>query len=502
MNKMPLESGHSNQVISRNIAELMKSGHSQPQSVAIAYSTARDSSGMNSSDTPVAFLIYTDGDKVLWLHRKDGSWSFPGGCVELGESAMQAAMRESQEEICHQPVSGVSLLMCEGQLSVYHCDDGEFVPMLNEEHDGYVWATIEDAPSPLLPVAQAAMDLREYDTNGWFEIKNNPLSKVGVYPYLGRSIDPNAIPDKLYMVLRPAEELGSPETMDSFRLLPWIDNHTMLGNEDDGLTPAEQKGIQGVIGEQINFDGTTLSGNIKVMSEAMANLIANGKSELSCGYRCRYEKQSGVFEGQAYDYIQRDMRGNHLALVENGRMGPEVSVLDQMHFTLDHTETEPVMADEEMKEGETKGMTLEEAKGHLATIMPIIAEMQSMLGGAPAATEEVKPVEDGEEDPVDDDKKDAMDASDIVRMVEANIAQKAKLYGTLSAHVGAFDHAEMDLPAMAAYGCTKLGLKAPKGAESMYLNGFLAGKQAPTVALDAAPAKAGSFVERHLKGVK
>lgn len=555
---MPLKSGSSKAVISENIAEMVKSGHSQAQAVAAAYHHARKGSGTDSEDPPdlVAFIVYTDGDKILWMRRtKDNSWGFPGGHVEDGESPIEGAIRESREEACHVPQTGVSLILEDGKVRLYHCEDGKFEPTLNDEHDAFVWASIDDAPEPLFPKiagqveeieAAAAMDLREYDTNGWFEVMDNPLSTVGVYSYGGKSIGGDADPDKMYRVLRPADELGSAECVNSFRLLPWIDNHVMLGSEDSGLTPAEQKGVQGVIGENVYFnDGVvppTLYGNLKVFSEAMANLIGNGKVELSCGYRCRYEKAPGVFNGEAYDYVQRDIRGNHLALVENGRMGPKVAVLDHLVFTVDQQELH--MADkakDDEKGGESGEMTLAQAQEHLAKIMPVIAKMQELIGagGAAAGSEAVEDDDDddaagldgkgkdedekkeakdgkgkdakdakGKDEKEDDDDKDdkkaedgksGMDAAAIARRVEQNIVAKQKLYAQLSPHIGAFDHAEMGVGKMAKYGCKQLGLTPPKGQSFTFLQAYLQGKGQPSAhAMDAAPRK-GNFLERHMQ---
>lgn len=169
------------------------------------------------------------------------------------------------------------------------------------------------------------------DHNGWFEVKGNPISKVGVFPYLGAQIGAPD-PAKVYNVYRPAEELAHPETIDSFKLLPWIDDHAMLG---DAFTPAEQKGISGVIGEDVYFDEPYLRANIKAFSGSMAHKINGGKIQLSPGYRCMYVPESGIFDGMEYQYVQRNIRGNHLALVDQGRTGPDVSVLDHLRITLD-----------------------------------------------------------------------------------------------------------------------------------------------------------------------
>ena len=83
---------------------------------------------------------------------------------------------------------------------------------------------------------------KKFDENDWPEIKGNPISKVGVFQYSGAQIGhPDLEPNKLYNVYRPESELSNKETIDSFRLLPFTDEHAMLGSEDAGLMPAEKK---------------------------------------------------------------------------------------------------------------------------------------------------------------------------------------------------------------------------------------------------------------------
>lgn len=184
---------------------------------------------------------------------------------------------------------------------------------------------------------------RIHDLNSWYEIKRNPISKVGVFDYLGSSIGAPE-PDRIYKVYRPAEELADPACLDSFKLIPLVDDHEMLGNPALGLTPAEQYGVHGTLGQEVEFsvaDGI-LYNNLKIFSESLKNTIEGGKRELSCGYRCEYDFTPGVFNGEKYDAVQRRIRGNHIALVDQGRMGPDVRVLDHKladhYFTLDAKE--------------------------------------------------------------------------------------------------------------------------------------------------------------------
>lgn len=341
------------------------------------------------------------------------------------------------------------------------------------------------------------MTARTYDINGWFEVADNPISREGVYPYSGGQIGaPAHEAARIFRVYRPGEELGDPETIDSFRLMPIIDDHTMLGA---GFTPAEAKGVAGVIGEDIRFAGGVLRANLKIFSSALAEKIKNGKTELSCGYRCTYEFTPGVWRGQEYDAVQRTIRGNHLALVDEGRMGPEVAVLDQMVFTVDAKEIPTV--DEELKK------MLEDLAARIAKLeagevgeKAPVTDADGDKPAAEASTEE-KPVADadGDKPPVDaptEEKPAAMDAalkklSDRVEALAARpamdekavmqtIAKKADLADRLSRHVGTFDHAAMTYADVVAYGVDKLKLKVTRpGAEDVALDAYLQARALP-----------------------
>ena len=135
---------------------------------------------------------------------------------------------------------------------------------------------------------------------------------------------------------RPQEELASTETINSFKLMPFVDEHEMLGK--DG-TPAETKrDTKGVIGRRVYFEYPYLRGNIKILSNSALNQIEGGKIELSPGYRCVYDFTPGEFNGERYDAIQRHIRANHLALVDEGRTGADVAVQDHSVITIDTKE--------------------------------------------------------------------------------------------------------------------------------------------------------------------
>lgn len=335
-------------------------------------------------------------------------------------------------------------------------------------------------------MAQGRVTARTYDINGWFEVADNPISREGVFPYSGGQI---GAPDrgKIYQVYRPAEELSAPETLASFRLLPLINDHTMLGA---GAAPAEDVGVDGVIGEQVKFADGVLSSNLKIFSNSLAQDIKDGKTELSCGYRCVYDFTPGVWNGQAYDAVQRQIRGNHLALVDEGRMGPQVAILDQMTFTVDAKEHMTAM-DEELKAmlaAIVARLDKLEA-GEVGEVKPAVAD-----AGAPPPPPPAPVAKDAEVPPAlaaaAEEKSEGMDAlskdvkalaakvSGMVVLDEAavvqTLARKSALADRLSRHVGTFDHAAMTLDGVVKYGIEKLGLKdVPAGSEAVALDAAL-----------------------------
>lgn len=375
------------------------------------------------------------------------------------------------------------------------------------------------------------MTKRQKDINGWFEVKDNPISKVGVFDYSGAQIGA-ANPNRIYRVYRPAEELADPATIESFKLLPIVDDHTMLGNPNEGMTPAEDKGVAGVIGEEVYFKHPYLLANIKVFSETLRQKIEAGKIDLSGGYRCFYEFTPGIFEGEPYDAIQRQPRGNHLALVDEGRMGSDVVVLDHLKFTVDKKDT-ITMENEKLlsalqaaldKLNKGSALTQEDIE-NLASVVNSLAQPTSKeKSDDPAATdnnddalvEEIAPDNVSDLDAIDDEtgqttdlenaaKQSAMDARTFI----AELGARDRLAANLSNVIGTFDHSSMTTDDVALYGARKLGLKCKRRnartAVSAYLLGLKKGglnTLSPMVSFDHTinTSKNASFLTRYLKG--
>lgn len=134
----------------------------------------------------------------------------------------------------------------------------------------------------------------------------------------------------LVRVWRPAAEVFKQEAIDSFAAVALTLNHP---TED--VTPENFKDLaHGVTGDAPYRDGHQLKGKITFKTRKAIDKLATASGELSNGYDCSLEWTSGVIPegehdaGQTYDATQRNIIGNHIALVDAGRCGAECRVQD------------------------------------------------------------------------------------------------------------------------------------------------------------------------------
>ena len=109
----------------------------------------------------VVSSVVSRNGKCILEKRHDDSRSFPGhwslvaGKIEDGEIPVEAARREILEETSlevGEPLGQMDPIYCrEGKtlfkVHPFHFDAGDKEPVINDENDGYVWASVEDAES-------------------------------------------------------------------------------------------------------------------------------------------------------------------------------------------------------------------------------------------------------------------------------------------------------------------------------------------------------------------
>lgn len=177
----------------------------------------------------------------------------------------------------------------------------------------------------------ATPSVRSKDENGFLHVALTPISKATVNPYLGREIEGSAAhgfkPDAIYYGLRDPKELE--KAADTFNGLPLLLEHHPTDAEN---LPKEW--VVGSMGTDAVYEKPYLKNSMTVTDAQAIGYIEDGTAkEISCSYRFTPDFTAGEFtevDGSKvhYDFIMRDIRGNHVALVPEGRAGHDVHVAD------------------------------------------------------------------------------------------------------------------------------------------------------------------------------
>ncbi|AET91675.1 hypothetical protein BYI23_B010680 [Burkholderia sp. YI23] len=175
--------------------------------------------------------------------------------------------------------------------------------------------------------------VRTYDHDGRLHVAITPISKAHVCPYLGSEIpDRESLgldAQRTYRLLRDPDELA--RAAPTFNRIPLIDAFDETGREHIEVSAASPKKeiVVGSTGSDAAFDTPYLRNSLVVWdAKAIRGIEDDTRREISSAYYYRADMTPGVYEGESYDGVMRDIRGNHVALVRAGRAGPDVAVGD------------------------------------------------------------------------------------------------------------------------------------------------------------------------------
>lgn len=149
-----------------------------------------------------------------------------------------------------------------------------------------------------------------------------PIARTGQMLYTGDEtpIDPG--PDGLVRIDRVPEEVFRPETLASFEGKP-----VTLDHPAEFVTPNTwallAKGVTQNVRRGQGIQDDLLFADLLIMDNRAIEEVRSGLREVSCGYEAEYEQ---IKPGRG---VQRQIVGNHVALVERGRCGPRCAIGDK-----------------------------------------------------------------------------------------------------------------------------------------------------------------------------
>lgn len=352
--------------------------------VGIPQSVGKEFVGDDAPIRAAGTLFVTQDGQCLLMKRSGaadhgGEWALPGGKIEGDESPVAAAMREAAEELGSDPKDARRRFFSR-TLSPEGVDFSTFVSLIDKpfdfttdaEHSDARWFPMDDLPSklhpglraslsPLIPAedmdpedwnglvkgfvkwaaeeaeepehaqdcARMAFDkqsIRKYDREGRLHVDMTPISKATVNEYRGMEIpDWQSLgldPQKMYRLFRDPEELAA--AAPTFNRLPVLSRHVLVTADKH-----EPDLVIGATDSNAVFDAPYLKNGMVIWAkDAINGIEGDYKREISCAYRYTADMTPGEYEGEKYDGVMRNIIGNHVAIVTEGRAGPDVVVGD------------------------------------------------------------------------------------------------------------------------------------------------------------------------------
>ena len=165
---------------------------------------------------------------------------------------------------------------------------------------------------------------REYTDEGFLKVPGR-VARTGIQDYLASELGLEGDPSRIVKVFRPADEVFNPNSLDSY-------NHVDVTNDHPGKLVDSQnfKTVTvGVVASAGVQDGDFVQTDLIIKDADAIKLIESGKAQLSAGYTAEYVKESGTTnDGVDYEFVQRDIKINHVALVDNARAGSMARIFD------------------------------------------------------------------------------------------------------------------------------------------------------------------------------
>lgn len=204
------------------------------------------------------------------------------------------------------------------------------------------------------------------------------LARTGIQMYLAKEFGDELTskgvpPTKIVRLHRPAEEVFNPESMASFDGKPVImEPHTKVSAENwRNLAVGDVHGI--------NRNGEMLAADHVVIRDKDAiDAINDGKKFLSNGYTFDLDLTPGVTAGgEAYDGIQRNIRGNHVAIVSSPRGGSACRIADSAN---------EVQGEQHMKKLVVSGAVIEVNDSDATVVEKLMADLDAAQKKQPSVT--------------------------------------------------------------------------------------------------------------------
>lgn len=224
-------------------------------------------------------------------------------------------------------------------------------------------------------------------------------ARTGVYQYVSTELDLPG-PARIVNVYRPPEEVFSPESMATY-----IDKDVTNDHPDDLVNSTTFREVSVGHVRGVERDGDNLVVDMIIKDQSAIDDIESGKAELSPGYTAEYAEEAGTApDGTPYEFTQRTILNNHMAVVEAARAGKMARIFDhkpkgvpmaQRKVFLDSKKSRSITVDEEV------ALVVEDA----------VAALQKFADEESARADKAEATKDEAEEKLEEAKKATSDAA-------------------------------------------------------------------------------------------
>lgn len=136
------------------------------------------------------------------------------------------------------------------------------------------------------------------------------VTRTGIFKYIDSQ-------GNIRLELRHPDDVLQGESLESLKQIPiTVEHPTVLVD----ATNAKNLSV-GLTGETVEVDGENIKTTVTITALDGIGAVEKGKEELSLGYTLDLEEEEGIYNGQPYTHRQKNIRYNHLAIVERARAG-------------------------------------------------------------------------------------------------------------------------------------------------------------------------------------
>lgn len=175
-------------------------------------------------------------------------------------------------------------------------------------------------------IDRAALEPPRQTSDGYL-VGSLRCSRTGIQQYLGTEL--GLSDNRVINVYRPENEVFSRASLETYANKPISDGHPPVMIDSENWATYGK----GDIGSDVVRDGEFVSVSYKIMDGDTIAKVKAGKAEVSMGYMAEIDFQDGVTpDGEPYQAIQKNIRINHLAIVDRGRAGKECGFTDAQNW--------------------------------------------------------------------------------------------------------------------------------------------------------------------------